>query len=140
MPFPTPGDLLDPRIEPASLRSPALVGGFFTTGTTWEAPANQKNVSGSAGGSPGAVEEVVLLQPLQACLCGDPWICQQAKPLPRLGIRNAPRCFPRGRDECALTQLLSRWSSVRAAMVICETESVHPIPSPPRTPEVPTSR
>ena len=31
MPFPTPGDLPDPGIEPASLASPALAGGFFTT-------------------------------------------------------------------------------------------------------------
>ena len=29
--FPTPGDLLDPGIKPASLVSPALAGGFFTT-------------------------------------------------------------------------------------------------------------
>ena len=28
LPFPSPGDLLDPEIKPAS---PALVGGFFTT-------------------------------------------------------------------------------------------------------------
>ena len=31
------GDLADPEIEPASLMSPASVGGFFTTSTTWEA-------------------------------------------------------------------------------------------------------
>ena len=31
VPFPTPGDLLDPGIEPISLMSPALAGGFFTT-------------------------------------------------------------------------------------------------------------
>ena len=29
LPFPSPGDLPDPGIEPASLMSPALVGGFF---------------------------------------------------------------------------------------------------------------
>ena len=29
--FPTPGDLPDPSIEPTSLVSPALAGGFFTT-------------------------------------------------------------------------------------------------------------
>ena len=33
-----PGDLPDPGIEPLSRPSPALTGGFFTTGTTWEAP------------------------------------------------------------------------------------------------------
>ena len=36
-PFPSPGDLLDPGTEPASLTSPALAGQFFTTSTTWEA-------------------------------------------------------------------------------------------------------
>ena len=32
LPFPTPGDLPVPRIEPMSLVSPALASGFFTTG------------------------------------------------------------------------------------------------------------
>ena len=31
LPFPSPGDLPDPRIKPLSLTSPALAGGFFTT-------------------------------------------------------------------------------------------------------------
>ena len=37
--FPCPplGDLPDPGIEPMSLMSPALAGGFFTTSATWEA-------------------------------------------------------------------------------------------------------
>ena len=34
---PPPGDLPNPGIEPVSLMSPALAGGFFTTGTNWEA-------------------------------------------------------------------------------------------------------
>ena len=33
-----PRALPNPGIKPASLRSPALVGGFFTTSATWEAP------------------------------------------------------------------------------------------------------
>ena len=37
LPFPSPGDLPNPGIEPTSLLSPALAGGFFTTGATWEA-------------------------------------------------------------------------------------------------------
>ena len=36
--LPTPGDLPNPGIEPTSLASPALAGGFFATSTTWEAP------------------------------------------------------------------------------------------------------
>ena len=37
LPFPPPGDLPDPGKECTSLMSPALAGGFFTTGITWEA-------------------------------------------------------------------------------------------------------
>ena len=33
---PPPGDLPHPGIEPMSLDSPALAGGFFTTSATWE--------------------------------------------------------------------------------------------------------
>ena len=35
LPCPAPGDLPDPGFEPLSLMSPALTGGFFTTGITW---------------------------------------------------------------------------------------------------------
>ena len=38
LPFPSRGDLPDPGIEPRSLVSPALAGGFFTTSAIWEAP------------------------------------------------------------------------------------------------------
>ena len=34
LPFPTPGDLLDPGLEPVSSLSPTLAGEFFTTSTT----------------------------------------------------------------------------------------------------------
>ena len=37
LPCPPPGDLLDPRIKPVSLVSPALAGWFFTTSIIWEA-------------------------------------------------------------------------------------------------------
>ena len=37
LPCPPPGDLPNPETEPASLMSPILAGGFFTTNTTWEA-------------------------------------------------------------------------------------------------------
>ena len=32
-----PGDLPDPGMEPASLMSPALAGGFFTMSAIWKA-------------------------------------------------------------------------------------------------------
>ena len=34
LPYPSPGDLSDPGIEPVSLTSPALAGRFFTTSAT----------------------------------------------------------------------------------------------------------
>ena len=37
LPCPPPWDLPDTGIEPTSLMSPALAGGFFTTSATWEA-------------------------------------------------------------------------------------------------------
>ena len=37
LPFPSPGDLLDPGIKPRSPVSPALADGFVTTSTTWKA-------------------------------------------------------------------------------------------------------
>ena len=67
LPFPPPGHLPDPGIEPACLMSPVLAGGFFTTGATfigaetawcwpWERPPGAAMVeasllSGTAVGS-----------------------------------------------------------------------------------------
>ena len=37
LPCPPPGHLPDPGIEPTSITSPTVAGGFFTTRATWEA-------------------------------------------------------------------------------------------------------
>ena len=37
LPCPPPGNLPDSGIDPASLTSPALAGGFFTANSIWEA-------------------------------------------------------------------------------------------------------
>ena len=42
LPFPPPGDLPDPGIEPESLMSPELAGRFFTPSATWEAFNNTR--------------------------------------------------------------------------------------------------
>ena len=42
LPFPSPGDLLDPGIKPVS---PALAGRFFTTEPTWEAQFRKKKTA-----------------------------------------------------------------------------------------------
>ena len=41
LPFPSPGDLPDPGIEPTSFMPLTLAGGFFTTSTTWKARPSQ---------------------------------------------------------------------------------------------------
>ena len=48
LPCPSPGDLPNPGTEPESLISPALAGRFFTTSTTWEAPALIRNKPNSS--------------------------------------------------------------------------------------------
>ena len=42
LPFPTPEDIPDPRIEAASLVSPSLSGEFFIISATWEALSRDK--------------------------------------------------------------------------------------------------
>ena len=42
LPCSLPGDLPDPGIEPTSLISLALAGGFFTTSATWKAPIGRQ--------------------------------------------------------------------------------------------------
>ena len=42
LPFPPPGDLPNPGIEPASPKSPTLAGGFFTTEPPRKPIGNQK--------------------------------------------------------------------------------------------------
>ena len=49
LPFPSPGDLPNLGIEPVSLTSPALGGGFFTTSATWEAPTRKFAPNARAG-------------------------------------------------------------------------------------------
>ena len=58
LPCSPPGDLPNPEIEPASLMSPALAGGFFTTSTTWEAPKE-----GTAVAAAKSLQSCPTLQP-----------------------------------------------------------------------------
>ena len=45
LPCPPPGDLPDPGIEPESLTSPALAGGFFTIRATWQVQSLQHTLT-----------------------------------------------------------------------------------------------
>ena len=44
LPFPIPGDLLDPGIEPVSPASPALVGRFYTTEPPGKPESSKKSI------------------------------------------------------------------------------------------------
>ena len=44
LPFPTPGNLPNPGIEPTSLMSPGLAGRFFTTSPTWEVLLSKEEI------------------------------------------------------------------------------------------------
>ena len=65
LPFLTPGDLPDPGIEPTSLVSPALAGGFFTTSATWEAHSPPRPVPTVRDSGNGTRQSVVT------CFRGD---------------------------------------------------------------------
>ena len=43
LPCAPPGDFIDPGIKPISLMSPTLAGGYFITGSTWEAPKSEES-------------------------------------------------------------------------------------------------
>ena len=67
LPFPSPGDLPDPGIEPMSLMSPALGVGFFTTSATWEAHEKIQElrlgfnvVATESGGDCGKLETIAV--------------------------------------------------------------------------------
>ena len=49
LPFPPPGDLPMPGMEPTSLLSPALAGKFFTTSATWAATQILKRQESDTG-------------------------------------------------------------------------------------------
>ena len=57
LPFPSPGDLPDPGIEPGSLTFPALAGRFFTTSAKTAQKRQKKLASGAEfSASPGDPE------------------------------------------------------------------------------------
>ena len=60
LPFPTPGDLPHPGMEPPSPASPTLAGGFFTTSATWEALKHLRKDSMGSSNRPWCSEGVCV--------------------------------------------------------------------------------
>ena len=76
LPFPTPEDLPSPGIEPTTLTSPALAGGFFITmpaGKSNSFSGNCQSIEQSAGDISG--NPVVKTPPFYCRQCGfHPWL------------------------------------------------------------------
>ena len=70
LPFPTPGDLLDSRIEPMSLASLALAGRIFTTSDTGEFPNSIGLYLSNFSGWHNPIGNVKM-QTSKTYLCGD---------------------------------------------------------------------
>ena len=66
LPCPSPGDLPDPGIKPASLAFSVLAGGFFTTSTTWEVPNRSDQIRSVARSCP------TLCDPMNCSMPGLP--------------------------------------------------------------------
>ena len=64
LPYPPPGDLPDPGIEPESLKSPVLAGRLFTTSATWEAQTLATRVTVTAAVASSMVESEVKITAL----------------------------------------------------------------------------
>ena len=98
LPFPPQADLPNPGIEPASPKSPALAGGFFTTSTTWEALS-------------GAWASVLLLSPLRWATKGiNPsssggfgWLLIPKDAHPSRACAGLAEAFPGSYSLCSLT-------------------------------------
>ena len=91
LPCPPSGDLPKPGIEPASLISPVLAGGFFTTSTTWEAPpppsCSRKQLFSSY---PSPVLSVIWMQSHIISLC----VCQFHTDLTNQDILTSLSIYP----------------------------------------------
>ena len=63
LPFPSPGNVSNPGIEPVSFMSPALAGRFFTTSDTWEVTFDYSLTCHTCSSQPGknAVHRDILM-------------------------------------------------------------------------------
>ena len=88
VPCPPPGDLPDPGIEPLTLISPALTGGFFTTSTTWK-PILYPTDPSSYKVREGPWEET---ENRGAAARDDPWVQMSITALPVLASGSLEDC------------------------------------------------
>ena len=95
--FPSPGDLPDPGIEPASLTSPALAGRFFTTSATGDTPQfgslvfSWRNMQRGRLGSP--VGHSTVRGEARLKFCWIPWHRALKSPLCHVGVPSEQHDF-----------------------------------------------
>ena len=121
--MPPPGNLPDPGIEPASLLSPALAGGLFTIGTTWEAPWGGSGQLKFSWAPRGSVQAARPLRTQALALPG--WPCPQ----PCAGIKETVSTATRLLPLCSQ----SRPFSLPLVHPAEKTGSDAPVTAPPRS-------
>ena len=119
MPWLTPRDLPNPKIEPTFLMPPALGGGLFTASATWEALPQIQLPSNS--GRPGSAH-CPLPTPNSYSLRKD------LAPAPRLVPVSAQGCLT-----CGGSMLVSLWPAPRIRMGQGSGKTHDPRPSPSST-------
>ena len=114
LPCPPPGDRPDPGIEPMSLFSPALAGGFFTTSTTWEAPEDTDH-SYYMGKAAAALPRSLLIPWISSELpCLLTLLCPPPPPASAYFIANRHHPRPQPIHKCMTNQcfLAPKWDKL----------------------------
>ena len=83
LPFPSPGDLPDPGVEPTSLVSPALAGRFLITSSTWESHTSVILCGCSVTQSCPTLRHHGLQHARHPCPSPSPGACSNSSPLSR---------------------------------------------------------
>ena len=130
VPFPPPGDLPDPGIEPKSLMPPALAGGFFTTSAPWEAgrvSRMEERWSGEKGLCPrpaGRGCRPTTASP--TVRCGAPGLFTHSSP--GLACSFTLTWPPRGYTKCGVVfRVGRRWSLVGGASTYSGHQPLKPL-------------
>ena len=89
LPFPSPGDLPNLGIDPASLMSPALAGSFFTVSATWEALPYESDKRG-----PHRHSQVGSFYLSDFSSCASPLLTPLQSPWPFPHLPNSPGPLP----------------------------------------------
>ena len=130
LPFPSSGDLPDPESKRLSLKSPALVGGFFTTNAIWKVLLNAATAAAKSLQSCDPIDRSPQGSPIPGVLQArtQEWVA--------ISFSNAWKWKVKVKSLSRLWLLAIPWTAAYQAplsMGLCKQEywSGAPLPSPP---------